>query len=303
MYLYLPLQGLKPSALLWSHPFLTTLFNTRSVIPAHSELYLPLALVSTSMGSQSSVIPALSCAHLLLWVSLSSPLSHLARIQFVIPAHSVLVIPLPLLHSITSFLASLVHYQFPSLPSPTLTGRPALSVIPAQTRLPCSFSSVPTAAMAAAPTTWSTYPEDWLQIPARCHQIPHREVDFPPPDGYHAFPSCMIDKSDLQLHHEYESPAIGNLMATLPSGIFNLQLTPTVLYHGGFIIETFGSTSKALPDEGPFFYPESLSQTLQDSLPTPLHSLLNWTSLLLSLHTVSLFIITLRPPGTAVPFS
>ena len=127
--------------------------------------------------------------------------------------------------------------------------------------------------MASSSTSSPPDPETWLNISPTCQQIHDQLLQFPPKEpGYYEFPSCMIDKSELQIQHEHNHPKIDKLMSALP----HFDVSPRhddisalpwrVLWPVHPVIDTFGHTS-------PFLYPDDLNTAISDTLPNTLDDL------------------------------
>ena len=134
--------------------------------------------------------------------------------------------------------------------------------------------------MASSSTSWPPHPETWLNISPTCQQIHDQLLQFPPKEpGYYEFPSCMIDKSELQIQHEHNHPKIDKLMSALP----HFDVSPRhddisalpwrVLWPVHPVIDTFGHTRYKLPADSPFLYPDDLNTAISDTLPNTLDDL------------------------------
>ena len=134
--------------------------------------------------------------------------------------------------------------------------------------------------MASSSTTWPSDPETWMNISPTCQMIHDQLLQFPPEEhGYYEFPGCMIDKSELQIQHEYDHPKIDKLMAALPHFDVaprhdDLSALPwRILWPFHPVIDTFGHTRYKLPNDSPFFYPDNLNAAINDTLPRTLDEL------------------------------
>ena len=119
-----------------------------------------------------------------------------------------------------------------------------------------------------------------MNISPTCQMIHDQLLQFPPAEhGYYEFPSCMIDKADLQIQHEYIHPKIDKLMAALPHFDVaprhdDLSTLPwRVLWPFHPVIDTFGHTRYKLPADNPFLYPDNLNDAISETLPKTLEEL------------------------------
>ena len=164
--------------------------------------------------------------------------------------------------------------------------------------------------MASSSTSWPQDPETWMNISPTCQMIHDQLLQFPPREpGYYEFPSCMIDKAELQIQHEHDHPKIDKLMSALPHFDVaprhdNISALPwRVLWPVHPVIDTFGHTRYKLPADSPFLYPDDLNTAIGDTLPNTLDDLRDYTISGLVMRTLPFLLQILECMSPSKPSS